>query len=51
MSEWLGETGDEELSHEQRAIRKCVIRLVEEGGCSADIAQSAVTELAEYLRQ
>ena len=50
MAEWRGQTIDEPgLTEEQRLIRPSVMRLVDEGGCKTDLAQSVVTDLVDRL--
>lgn len=50
MAEWTGDVGDDQLSEEQRLIRRAVIRLTSEGGCDPAVAQEVVNDLATQLK-
>lgn len=50
MADWTGDVDDNSQStDDQRAVRKAVMRLVNEGDTPADTAQSVVHELFESL--
>ena len=46
MAEWTGEVPDEQLSDEERLIRRAVKRLLAEAGCAkADVVYNVLKEL------
>lgn len=52
MAQWTGDVNEEQqLGPIDKAIRRCVMTLVDKGGCNAEVAQSAVRELLANLAE
>ncbi|WP_018599389.1 hypothetical protein [Mycobacterium sp. 155] len=50
MQQWGGEVSEEQLEPEDLLIRECVMGLIEDGRCDANVAVTVVRELVTGLK-